>query len=364
APYNTTRISLFFLLSASAFFLQGRRVGLIWLIVILLSIVIGHFLPSFDTAYSHLDIVTTCLYLMALFFIFLNYEKFKEKLNERDREKEVLQLSEERFRTMIESGNDIVSIISDMGMVRFLSPSVESILGFAPDEMTDKHMYDLIHPDEQSKAADALANALAHPGGEALEKYEFRMKHKDGSYRDIEMIGRNLISNPVVGGIVLNGRDITERKRLEGELQHHAHIDVLTGLNNRRHFFELAEQELARAKRFSAPLAALMLDLDHFKLINDIYGHHVGDMVLQKLSVVCVKTLRGIDIPGRIGGEEFAILLPGTNGEQALKAGERIRLAIADAVVTLEQGDSIHFTVSIGAALLVATDVRVQDLLK
>ncbi|MBI5625957.1 MAG: diguanylate cyclase [Nitrosomonadales bacterium] len=363
ASNNSTRISLFFLLSASAFFLKGRQAGFTWLILVLLTIITGHFLPGFDTAYSHLDIVTASLYLMALFFIFLNYEIFKEKVNERDRDKEVLRLSEERFRTMVENGNDIISIISETGMVRFISPSVESVLGFEPGEMINRNVNDLIHPDEQPKAAMALANALAHPGGETLEQYEFRMKHKDGSYRDIEMVGCNLISNPVIGGIVLNGRDITERKKLENELKHQARVDLLTGLNNRRHFFELAEQELARAKRYGAPLPALMLDVDHFKLVNDTYGHHVGDMVLQKLSEVCVQTLRGIDILGRIGGEEFAILLPETKSEQAFEVAERLRLAVAGAVVPLEQGDSIHFTVSIGVALFVATDAKIDDML-
>lgn len=168
------------------------------------------------------------------------------------------------------------------------------------------------------------------------------------------------------GGSLWSGvvSDITERKQLEEELKRQARIDLLTGLNNRRHFFELAEQELARAKRHDVPLPALMLDVDHFKLVNDTYGHHVGDLVLQKLSEVCVKTLRGIDILGRLGGEEFAILLPETKSEQALEVAERLRLAVAGATVPLEQGGSIHLTVSIGVASVVATDAKIEDLLK
>ncbi|MDE2311258.1 MAG: diguanylate cyclase [Betaproteobacteria bacterium] len=168
------------------------------------------------------------------------------------------------------------------------------------------------------------------------------------------------------GGSLWSGvvSDITERKQLEDELKRQARIDLLTGLNNRRHFFELAEQELARAKRYGAPLQVLMLDVDHFKLVNDTYGHHIGDLVLQKLSEVCVQTLRGIDILGRIGGEEFAILLPETRGEQALEVAERLRLAIAGATVPLEQGGSVHLTVSIGVASVVATDARIDDVLK
>lgn len=154
------------------------------------------------------------------------------------------------------------------------------------------------------------------------------------------------------------------RRQVRDELERQARIDLLTGLNNRRHFFELAKKELERAKRHGAPLPALMLDVDHFKLVNDTYGHHVGDLVLQKLSEVCVQTLRGIDILGRFGGEEFAILLPETKIEQALEVAERLRLAVAGATVPLEQGGSIHITVSIGVASLVATDARVEDMLK
>jgi diguanylate cyclase (GGDEF)-like protein/PAS domain S-box-containing protein len=158
--------------------------------------------------------------------------------------------------------------------------------------------------------------------------------------------------------------DITERKKLERELERQARIDVLTGLNNRRHFYELAERELSRAKRHGEPLSVLMLDVDHFKLFNDNYGHHAGDMVLQKLSGVCVHILREIDIMGRIGGEEFAILLPETDGAQAWETAERLRLGILGAPVQLELDATIFFTVSIGVASFAAADSSVEDLLR
>lgn len=139
--------------------------------------------------------------------------------NGHDRENEAPFLNEERFRAMIESGNDLIAIISDTGFVHFLSPSVQSILGYLPEELIRKHIYELIHADEQSKASAALTNAPAHPGDEQLEKYEFRMQHKNGSYRDIEMVARNLLNHPAVGGIVLNGHDVTERKQAEAKLR-------------------------------------------------------------------------------------------------------------------------------------------------
>lgn len=136
-----------------------------------------------------------------------------------DRENEVPLLSEGCFRTVVESGSGLICIISDTGFVLFISPSVHSILGFAPDELTLKHIYELIHADEHPKAATALTNALTHPGGEKLEKHEFRIKHKDGSYRTLEMEGRNLLNHPAIGGIMLSGHDVTERKRAEEKLR-------------------------------------------------------------------------------------------------------------------------------------------------
>jgi diguanylate cyclase (GGDEF)-like protein/PAS domain S-box-containing protein len=215
ATYNATRISLFFMLSASAFFLKGRKIGFNWLMLMLATIVAGHFLPGFDTGYTHVDVVTSCLYLVALFFVLRNYEIFNEKRYEQDREKEVLRLSEERFRTLVEGGNDIIAIVSDAGQVRFISPSVQPVLGFSADEVIDRHINQLIHPDDWEGAAAVLAQA----DGSASVSVEFRFRHKDGRYRDIELIGRNLMSNPVVAGIVLNGRDITERKRTEDQLR-------------------------------------------------------------------------------------------------------------------------------------------------
>lgn len=238
------------------------------------------------------------------------------------------------------------------------------IYGVSPDTFTPnvESLLNMIHPDDRPAMQAWIANCAADKKPDTLE---FRIILPDGTVRFLNGYGElrhGAGNNPHhMIGIV---HDITERKQLEGELKRQARTDVLTGLNNRRHFLELAEQELARAKRLGEQISVLMLDVDHFKLFNDTYGHHVGDMVLQKLSEVCVHTLREIDIPGRLGGEEFAILLPETKGEQALEVAERLRLAAAGAAVPLEQGGSVRFTVSIGVACFVATDARVDDVLR
>ena len=125
----------------------------------------------------------------------------------------------------------------------------------------------------------------------------------------------------------------------------------------------LGEQELSRTIRYGGELSLLMLDIDYFKNVNDMHGHHVGDLVLQRLGDVCRETLRDIDTVGRIGGEEFAVLLPQTSNEQASEAAERLRAVISSSETLPEQGLPVHFTVSIGVTTLVDKSTNLDRLL-
>jgi diguanylate cyclase (GGDEF)-like protein len=163
--------------------------------------------------------------------------------------------------------------------------------------------------------------------------------------------------------IIKQAQDITQRKKLERELERQAHTDYLTGLANRRHFLELAEHEVAHAKRYGGALSVAMLDLDHFKKINDTYGHQVGDLVLKELARICQRMLREVDVVGRLGGEEFAILFPETGGNEAYEIVERLREAIANSPVALDQGRTLQFTASIGIASFIESDLSIDILL-
>lgn len=154
-----------------------------------------------------------------------------------------------------------------------------------------------------------------------------------------------------------------ENHQVRNELERQAHSDYLTGLDNRRHFLEQAENELIRTLRYDRDLSILMIDIDHFKQVNDTYGHKVGDIVLQKFADVCRATLRNIDVIGRIGGEEFAVLLPEAGREQAMDAAERLRAALACAQVTLDSGLPLHFTASLGVITLEEKDTNIDMLL-
>lgn len=144
-------------------------------------------------------------------------------------------------------------------------------------------------------------------------------------------------------------RDITERKRTEEKLSRLAITDPLTGLYNRRHFFTLAEQEYERSVRSGRPLSIVLFDVDHFKTVNDTYGHIVGDQVLETLSNRCRSVLREYDVMARYGGEEFIIMLPEADAVQARRIGERLRTVIADAAITTKAGPAV-VTISLGVA--------------
>lgn len=219
-----------------------------------------------------------------------------------------------------------------------------------------------LHPDDSGYVLAALEATLAHDAPYDIEhrvvspSQGVRHVHarcrvfRDGDGKAIRMVG--------------TVQDITDRKLLEEELRRQARIDFLTGVNNRGHFVEQAERELHRAIRHGTPLALIMMDVDHFKRINDVHGHEAGDAVLRRLAQVCRQTLREIDVIGRLGGEEFAVLLPDTAPDAALAVAERLRGAIGDTQVALAAGGlPLRVTVSLGVSCHHSTDDNIDVLL-
>ncbi len=146
-------------------------------------------------------------------------------------------------------------------------------------------------------------------------------------------------------------RDIAKRESMENKLKHLALSDPLTGADNRRSFLEKGAYELLRSRRYNHSFSFLMMDIDHFKAVNDTYGHQVGDEVLKELVSQSTKIIRATDIFGRLGGEEFAVILPETDDETAREMGERLRKELSKLSVKSDQGE-IQVSVSIGLAML------------
>jgi diguanylate cyclase (GGDEF)-like protein len=173
-----------------------------------------------------------------------------------------------------------------------------------------------------------------------------------------------LISIFMLLGVVGLKRLFMRLHEQEVELHQLAEIDYLTKLHNRRFFTECANHELIRARRYQSPFSLLMIDIDFFKKINDSYGHQAGDAVLQIIAHICQKTVRNVDIVGRLGGEEFAIFLPEAGRAQALDAAERLRLQIAEIEIEQKSGKAIRVTVSIGVVAVENTEASLAELLE
>ncbi|MDO8991203.1 MAG: diguanylate cyclase [Sideroxyarcus sp.] len=277
-----------------------------------------------------------------------------------------LKEDEERLREITLTMSDGLLVADRNGKITFANPEASLLLGYSEHELLGSDMHDLFHVrgDGSPCSRDECNLLRVAQTGTTYRAVEEAFKCKNGQILPISVSVSAIIKARDAAGIVVAFHDITERKNFELELEKRAQTDALTGLNNRRHFYELAEQEIVRTRRYRKPLAILMLDVDHFKAINDTYGHHSGDIVLQLLSAVCLQAVREIDIVGRLGGEEFSILMPEANGAQAREAAERLREAAAATVVQLENEVSISFTVSIGVATLDAADAGVGDMLK
>ncbi len=157
---------------------------------------------------------------------------------------------------------------------------------------------------------------------------------------------RNLIQELETKNDELN-REITIRKEYEAELERLAIMDPLTNIYNRRFFFDMANKEIDRSKRYSIPLSLILFDIDHFKKVNDTYGHLVGDQVLINLAKLCQETIRSVDIFARYGGEEFILLMPDSGLKAAQNAAERLREAVAKTNLTDEKIDLVT-TISLG----------------
>ena len=278
-------------------------------------------------------------------------------------EVERLGAREQLFSSLLGSVNAVLWAFdwSEQRMI-YVSPAYERIFGRSAALLLADYgeWRNSIYPDDLDYAAESLARVLETG---AVESREYRIIRADGQLR---WLSDKCFVSPRPGGgqgsvIVGIAEDITEKKRLEGELHRLATTDVLTQSSNRRHFFECARREFEHACRFGSPLAFLLLDLDDFKKINDQYGHQVGDQVLQRLAQCGTNTLRRGDLFGRIGGEEFAALFPGCEQDVALQVAERLQREV-QRLGFVHEGHSFGITVSQGLTSLLATDVSVDAL--
>jgi diguanylate cyclase (GGDEF)-like protein/PAS domain S-box-containing protein len=250
------------------------------------------------------------------------YEELKSEVGERRAAEEALRKSEGRFRSLVQRASDLTVVTDAAGVVTYVSPSVELLLGFRPADLLDRPLLEHVVADEQEEILAALAVLLEEPG--RVHTVELRLHTADGRVRLVESVCQNLISDADVGGVVWNGRDVTDRRALEDRLSHQASHDPLTGLPNRTLLITRLEMALDGRSHRPGGLAAILIDLDGFKNVNDSLGHGAGDELLRAVAQRLLGCLRKGDTAARLGGDEFAVLAVVESVEQAAVAGQRI----------------------------------------
>lgn len=255
----------------------------------------------------------------------------------------------ERFRLIFESVSDAIFVVNpETGAFMDVNDAGCAMFGLTHDELIGTNIGTLstgVAPYTQADAIPRLGTGQSAP-------FEWHCKAKDGHlfWSEVSLRGTVLEGRPVGLAIL---RDMTERKRRHEEVTHQAHSDTLTGLPNRLDFDATLEQEIARCRRYDRPLCMAIGDIDHFKLVNDTFGHPAGDVVLKTLARLMRKSLRTADYISRWGGEEFTILLPETKLDDAEELLNRLRVSISDHVIP-EIGRAV--TLSFGVTACTKSD--------
>ncbi len=263
-----------------------------------------------------------------------------------------LRLSEQRYRLLAENAWEVIWTASLDGTINYISPSVERVRGFTPEEAMHQSLEETHPPESAARVVDfyrRLFAAIENGAETPVFRGEQEYYRKDGSIMEGEL---QVIPHVDTDGSVVEilgvTRDISERKAFEAELTRLAGTDAVTGVWNRRHGGTLLATELEQARIDGRPLSALMVDIDHFKPVNDIHGHQTGDRVLAETARRMLEAVRGTDIVARWGGEEFVIMLRDCGLDEAMAIAEKIRTQIAN--TPFRHVGTV--TVSIGAAEL------------
>ena len=238
---------------------------------------------------------------------------------------EKVRESETQYRVVFEQAADVTYLLDREGRIKSLSPSFKALTGWSPRTWEGEPLAPLIHPDDLPRAMEVFLAACA---GTASPVFELRLSRKSGGYVDAEisMVPVDLRDGTAVIGI---GRDVSARKREEERIRFFATTDELTGLTNRREFSASLAREAERARRFASPLSLIMCDIDHFKRVNDTFGHDAGDRVLRGVGALMRRNTRSVDVVARWGGEEFMVLLPQSDREAAGIVAEKLRALVA-----------------------------------
>ncbi|WP_100332584.1 GGDEF domain-containing protein [Bacillus xiapuensis] len=265
-----------------------------------------------------------------------------------------LQKNEQRYRMIVEHSTDFISLHSLQGVYTYVSPIGATLLGYEPEEMIGRNAYDFFHPEDIPHIRSVHQRIHFESG---IQTVCYRIRHKDGHYIWFETKTQNILTAED-GEIICISRDIThyqqQLQRLEEEkqaLKSKVYVDELTKIYNRRYFQKRLRIEEREAIQSGLPLSLLLIDVDYFKQYNDTYGHQKGDDCLITVAQTLHKNVRAQDSACRIGGEEFAVILPSTRKEEALLLANRLRQKVQEMQIEhLVSPVTSHVTISVGGS--------------
>jgi diguanylate cyclase (GGDEF)-like protein/PAS domain S-box-containing protein len=254
---------------------------------------------------------------------------------------------EARFGSLVRHASDLITVVDRDGTIAYQSPSIERLLGYDAEDVTGLRFERLVHSSDRDRLEHMLAEVASVAGNEPYV-IQCTLVRRDGSSNQFELNCTNLLEDEHVGGIVLNCRDIGERKAFEEQLTHQAFHDPVTGLANRALFAERVRHAIARSRREQRGIALVFLDLDDFKTINDSLGHAAGDEVLAEVARRLAASIRASDTAARFGGDEFALLLEDIEGvQEAADTAERALDALAMPLLVAHKELSLRCSIGI-----------------
>lgn len=297
-----------------------------------------------------------------LIIVLLRNKRLIREINGRKEVENRLRESEMKFKSLSEATFEGI-VISKDGLILEVNDSMTRLFGYLPAEMLGKRFIDFVAPEYR----DNLRNKIM---GGVEGEYEVVCIKKDDTAFPAEIHARMFqyqaqqVQVTAIRDISTRKQAEEEQKRFVAELERLATTDALTGIRNRKDFFQRLEEEVDRCRRYGHIFSLAMLDLDRFKAINDQYGHPAGDTVLQAFAARISANIRNNDIFGRIGGEEFAILLPETTLKSANTMIEKLRQMTEVSDITLADGRRVDITVSAGVATSEDAGLDIDQIIK